>query len=87
MVMVIVVRFAQDISEDPTTHNLVLLEVGIAILIGGASSGAGVFLANLLRSNKTGNEDQRSKAEIENTKREIKEPGKEQQNNTNIDNK
>lgn len=70
IVMVIVVRFIHDIVNDPSTHKLVLLEVLIAIVIGGVSSGAGVFLANQFISKKNDNEDQRSKAEIESTKKE-----------------
>lgn len=70
IVMVIVVRFIHDFIEDSTTHSLVLLEVFIAIIIGAVSSIAGVYLANQFVSKDSGNKDTRSKAEIENTKKQ-----------------
>lgn len=67
--MVIVVRFIHDISIDNTTHNLVAVEVIIAVIIGAAGSIAGVFLANLFQPTPP-NDNNRSKTEIENTKKE-----------------
>ncbi|MGK7388893.1 MAG: hypothetical protein ACNS60_01020 [Candidatus Cyclobacteriaceae bacterium M2_1C_046] len=72
IVMVIIVRFFHDFIKDTSTHNLVLLEVIIAILIGGLSSISGVFLANQFVRKNEDNKDTRSKAEIENTKKQEK---------------
>lgn len=70
--MVIVVRYIYDKLYDSTRDPQIFFVLIVAFFIGALSAGAGIFLANQLRSKGKSNEDSRSKTELESTKKESK---------------
>lgn len=67
LIAMLIVRIVSDKLKDPSTHNLLLVEIMVASVIVGLSGGAGIFIASLF-AKKEKNEEI-SKTEIEQTKR------------------
>lgn len=67
---VIVVRVIIDMYDDPSTHNLLLLEVLIAAFIAVISSTAGLFFANLI--NQKSDKEPFGKSEIDHSRKNTK---------------
>lgn len=63
----VVVRIVHDKIQEPSTHNLLLIEIFMSVGIAGLSSGAGVYFASFFIKKKP--ESGMGKAEIEQTRK------------------